>query len=222
MKRVKEKANALTATKDHRKPRDADLLSDLDQLVLNRAHPPIATPVHDVFPCNNIPHEPNPHFLCRKKEIEEIRTHLDASRAKSQLRSFALYGNGGIGKTQTALSFAHEQVSKGVEAVLWIDCETGLSVARSFTHIAELLQLDGHSQDEYSKQNRLLVLRWLRVTRKIGKFNADMAVLTFFQFREILVNRHGQRRRPRYHPRLLADCISWRNPCDLTHEHREP
>lgn len=40
----------------------------------------------------------------------------------------------------------------------------GLSLARSFYHVAEMLQLEGLSQDEHSDQNRFLVLKWLRKT----------------------------------------------------------
>ena len=151
----------------------ADLLSELERLGLlsttggvSPGLPASAPSAQSVFPCDNIPFVPNPHFLCRDDEIQEVRTHLDATLSTKEFRSFALYGMGGIGKTQTALAFAHEQVSNGVEAVLWINCETGLSIARSFYVVAEMLQLEGLSQDENSDQNRFLVLKWLRKTCK--------------------------------------------------------
>lgn len=131
------------------------------------AGPLNATPTQHTLPCSNITHAPNPYFSCRQEEMEGLRHHLDATLARSQFCSFALWGRGGVGKTQMALAFAHEQVSHGVEAVLWIDCETRLTLARSFSFVASILQLEGHSQHEETPQNRLIVLRWLRTTSKL-------------------------------------------------------
>ena len=97
--------------------------------------------------------------------MQSIREHLDDGLVSS-FRSFALFGTGGIGKTQTALSYAHEKSESGVDAVLWLNCETGLAISRSFFEIASLLQLDGVSEDESSDQNKFLVLKWLRKTGK--------------------------------------------------------
>ncbi len=116
------------------------------------------------FPCSNIPFARNTHFYGREEELNEIRKHLDHNTATVSFRSFALYGTGGIGKTQTALCYAYKQKDAGTEAILWFNCETGLSLSRSFADAAALLQLEGASEDETSEQNKLLVLRWLRRT----------------------------------------------------------
>lgn len=118
-----------------------------------------------LFPCHNVPFPSNPHFYGRERELRAIREHLDQEPA-SGFRSFALFGTGGIGKTQTALAYAHEKINGGVDAVLWLNCETSLSLARSFYEIAAMLQLEGLAEDENSDQNRFLVLKWLRKTCK--------------------------------------------------------
>ena len=84
----------------------------------------------------------------------------------SGFKSHALFGTGGIGKTQTALSYAHERADEWIDAVLWLNCETGLAVARSFNKVAVMLQLEGLAEDESSDQNKFLMLNWLRKTGK--------------------------------------------------------
>ena len=174
------------------RPIHADLLQQLDQMNMSNPDSPNATPVRHTLPCNNIPHEPNPFFSCRQKEIEEIRRHLDVNLARNQFCSFALWGRGGVGKTQIALAFAHEQVSCGVEAVLWIDCETRLTLARSLTFVAGKLQLEGRSKHEDTPQNRLIVLRWLRTTGKLTFNVLSVSRIDKDAFRGFLAHDHGQ------------------------------
>jgi hypothetical protein len=162
---IKEKVEALAAVKTRS---DADLLRELDRLGLLPFSGNLNTGQENqsIFPCNNIPFTPNPHFSGREEELKKVRSHFSDILTKKRFCSFALYGTGGIGKTQTALHFAHEQVANGVEAVLWLNCETGLSIAQSFYEVADMLHLDGLSEDVNTSQNRFLVLKWLRKTCK--------------------------------------------------------
>ena len=143
--------------------RQSDLLKELDRLGYLNINSHAGPSEQSLFPCNNIPFPINPHFCGRQRELQAIRDHLDEG-AFSGFSSFALYGTGGIGKTQTALSYAHERANNGVDAVLWLNCETGLAIARSFYEIAAMLRLEGLSEDESSDKNRFLVLKWLRTT----------------------------------------------------------
>lgn len=161
---IKEKANAIAQVQGNSQ---ADLLKELDRLGLyppRSPHPPTISSDDLIFPCSNIPFSRNPKFFGREMELRAITKHLNTTVITGSFRSFALYGTGGIGKTQTALAYAYEQKDNGTQAVLWFNCETGLSLARSFTDIASLLQLEGASEDEASEQNKILVLRWLRRT----------------------------------------------------------
>lgn len=157
---LKEKLKALALMKPDIQ---SDLLKELDRLGYLNINSRALPPDESLFPCNNIPLPANPHFCGRQRELKAIRDHLDEG-AFSGFSSFALYGTGGIGKTQTALSYAHERANNGVDAVLWLNCETGLAIARSFYEIAAMLRLEGLSEDENSDKNRFLVLKWLRTT----------------------------------------------------------
>ena len=133
----------------------------LRELVLQNT----TTTMEAILPCNNIPFSPNPHFSGRRRELEAIEEELGLLKAKEEFRGFALYGTGGMGKTQTALAYAYKQVADGVSVVLWLNCETRLSMARSFHEIAKMLKFPGLSQNEHSDQNQYLVLDWIRRTR---------------------------------------------------------
>lgn len=73
---------------------------------------------------------------------------------------------GGIGKTQTALAYAHERTKDGIPAVFWVKAETKIDIDLSFTSIATLLDLKGLVIDGDLDQNRFLIMRWLQNTRK--------------------------------------------------------
>jgi len=160
-----EKRTALASAQISQTP--IDLISQLSVLGGQAAAGTnLPAPVIDegIFPCNNIPYPRNEHFFGRKDELASVRQHLDFDPVDPRFRSFALYGSGGIGKTQLALAYAHEQVQKRVQAVIWVNCETGLSIAGSFAAISEMLELEGRIADENSDQNRTLVMKWIRKT----------------------------------------------------------
>lgn len=147
----------------------SDLVRELDRLGLVSSTATqnwLGTEKQDIFACNNIQFARNPNFFGRKKELETIAKHLGENISTDTFRSFALCGTGGIGKTQTALAYAYQQKDLGMDAVLWFNCETGLSLARSFRDVASLLHLEGASEDETSEQNKFLVLKWFRQTSR--------------------------------------------------------
>jgi hypothetical protein len=163
---IKEKANAMAQVQGLSR---SDLLRELDRLGLigsTATRNWLGPEEQDIAACSNIPFARNPNFFGRKKELETIAMHLGEDISTDKFQSFALYGTGGIGKTQTALAYAYQQKDMGMDAVLWFNCETGLSLARSFRDVASLLHLEGASEDETSEQNQFLVLKWLRRTNK--------------------------------------------------------
>jgi ATP-dependent Clp protease ATP-binding subunit ClpA len=171
---LQEKRRALESGKAQQPP--SDLL--VDRIVLGGQSPagsntPAQTNNDRMVACHNIPYPKNEHLFGRQDELVSIRKHLDVDRTSPRFQSFALYGSGGIGKTQLALAYAHEQVQKQVQAVIWINCETGLSIARSFAAVSDLLELDGRIADENSDQNRTLVMSWLRKTSEIPYSPSD-------------------------------------------------
>ena len=53
---------------------------------------------------------------------------------------FALYGLGGVGKTQIALQYAN-QAREEYRAILWVAADTTISMEQSFRDIAQRLNL---------------------------------------------------------------------------------
>ncbi|KAJ4253831.1 hypothetical protein NW762_010226 [Fusarium torreyae] len=165
---IKEKASAF-AQVQAQDLSQAGLLQQLDRMgfiASGPSHQSSSNTEDAVFPCCNIPFARNNSFFGRENELAEVHKHLDDQSSVNSFRSFALYGTGGIGKTQTALAYAYGQKDAGINAILWFNCETGISMARSFTDAASLLQLEGTSDEETSEQNKFLVLRWLRRTKR--------------------------------------------------------
>ncbi|KAE8443926.1 hypothetical protein EG329_001236 [Mollisiaceae sp. DMI_Dod_QoI] len=114
-------------------------------------------------PCNNIPMPRNDSFFGRQVILSQVRLALDHDSSNLRLRSLALWGTGGIGKTQIALAYARERKEKGVKAIFWISCETQMARNQSYTEVALLLSLQGASEENHD-QNRLLVTKWLQKT----------------------------------------------------------
>ena len=116
------------------------------------------------FPCIEIP-PPRQSFHGRTETLEAIGAHLNDPTNKNRLRSFAIYGLGGVGKTSTALSFAHYcSENQKYDAIFWIRGETSISLKQSFTKIAYRLELSSPSKNEDHDSNLLLVNNWLRKT----------------------------------------------------------
>jgi hypothetical protein len=76
----------------------------------------------------------------------------------------ALIRMGGVGKTQTALSYAYERADCGVKTIFWINSETALTIAESYTEIARRLQPEGAAADGTHLNNRYLVSKWFQQT----------------------------------------------------------
>lgn len=154
--------------------RQADILRELDRLgLLSTSDAQSASLLEEnlsIFPCHNIPFSKYSHFIGRQKELGEVRKYLNSADGASEFRSLALCGTGGIGKTLTALYYAHERAENDTAAVLWLNCKTGLSLARSFYEVAVMLKLEGVATDENTDQNKFIVLKWMRNTSK-SQFN---------------------------------------------------
>jgi hypothetical protein len=138
-----------------------------------RPDPPISTVASNPnasvrLPCYVIPLSKNLRFQGRDETMANIRLILDHDADALQFQSLALFGLGGIGKTQTALAYAHEQREKKLPAVFWINSEGPLDILQGFSTIAFKLGLCAASDSQRYEQNKILVLDWLQTT---GKFS---------------------------------------------------
>ncbi|EXF75842.1 hypothetical protein CFIO01_07877 [Colletotrichum fioriniae PJ7] len=115
------------------------------------------------LPCYVLPTASTNRFFNRDEVIEEIDHQLGEQRIDG-LRSLALYGMGGVGKSHVALKYIEKKkAEKGLTAIFWVHAENIISFQQSFTDIALRLDLPG-AQRTLHDENRLIVKDWLQQT----------------------------------------------------------
>lgn len=129
------------------------------------------------LPCHILNFRHIPRFIGREDTLKEIKSTLHPDEETSDLRSLALWGTAGVGKSQTAFRYAQGRISDGLQAVFWVNSETDLQVAEAFTQIALTLGLkeaDASGSPSAHDKNRYLVLSWLSKTGKCRFSCQDM------------------------------------------------
>lgn len=97
-------------------------------------------PEYATFPIAMIPRQKNLNFYGRTEELQKIDNFL--AHGGTSYRTYTIYGRRGVGKTDIALEYAHNNPSK-FEAIFWINCETSVSLRGSFNDIAVALNEPG-------------------------------------------------------------------------------
>ena len=111
-----------------------------------------------------IPHSQNARFYGREDVLSLIDSVLSPLRKTNKLRSFALFGIGGSGKTQIALEYAYRHL-KDFKAIFWIVSDSIEKIEQGFVEAAALL---GLSYDTlHANQARCDVLRWLSASGRL-------------------------------------------------------
>jgi hypothetical protein len=121
------------------------------------------------LPCHFLPFGHNPNFYGRTRILQDIQDALTVRDDDSRIRSVALWGTGGIGKTQIALEFASRQDTAQVPIILWIPSEKETEVASAFNKAAQKLNLPGVLPSNTPDRNRDLVLEYLQRTGQLIK-----------------------------------------------------
>src|SRR5438046_1143620 len=107
-----------------------------------------------------LPYQRNPRFTGRKNFLEKLKEELFAHDLKRYNHRVALYGMGGVGKTQIALEYAYANQAY-YNRILWISAVNEDSLLSGFQTIAKTAQLPiwvGANSIEIAK----FVLGWLR------------------------------------------------------------
>lgn len=110
-----------------------------------------------------IPRREIPRFWGREEVLSIIDDAIFAGiTPKPSLSSFAVYGMGGVGKTQIALRYANTRQDK-FDTVLWISAKSHNTIAESFRGVAKTI---GINQDSVVDDNSVIldVKAWLYST----------------------------------------------------------
>ena len=116
------------------------------------------------LPCFVLPSTWTARFFDRDDVIEKIEKHFQDGDSTSSLRSLALYGMGGVGKSHVAMKYLQiKQMAKDFDAIFWINAENPISIQQSFTDIALRLKLPD-TRPATHDENRMIFKGWLQQT----------------------------------------------------------
>ena len=107
----------------------------------------------------NVPFHRNPFFTGREQLLALLRERLTSGKTAALTQAQAISGLGGIGKTQTAVEYAHRYRDQ-YRAVLWASAASLESLQSDFVQLAHLLKLP---EKDAREQNITIeaVQRWL-------------------------------------------------------------
>ncbi|KAH9909742.1 P-loop containing nucleoside triphosphate hydrolase protein [Xylariomycetidae sp. FL2044] len=108
-----------------------------------------------------IPLPRNSRFVGRSDDLISIRTVLESRETLNSAPSVALFGLGGIGKTQLAVQYAYESMDK-FDVILWITADTTGAIGESFQYFAQQMHLC-ETQEELQNVHAAIgkVVHWL-------------------------------------------------------------
>jgi hypothetical protein len=128
-------------------------------------HPqrPEATPKNTHY----IPFIESSRFWGREDILARIDNALLADPLNRSLRSFALYGIGGVRKTQIALKYTKTSREK-FDGVFWILAENSITIGQSFREIAKGLSLIKPDIEMDDNAVMFEVKQWLLSTSELS------------------------------------------------------
>lgn len=121
-----------------------------------------------LLPCHFIPYGRNKRFFGRELALSKVREALSPKQTSTTMdpvtnpRTFALYGPGGMGKTQVACEFVYRHRDE-FDAVLWVHADNEVRLMEDFNEIAlklGLVEKDTSDARDYG-YTREVVKRWL-------------------------------------------------------------
>ncbi|KAI1462266.1 TPR-like protein [Annulohypoxylon moriforme] len=113
---------------------------------------------------HHIPFLQNGRFSGRFETLSEIQNVLDPEQRSSSTKSIALFGMGGVGKTQLALQYIYQNLDTyGV--ILWIAADNIIAIDHSFREVAQGLHLD-QDKNKFQDSGDAIwkVKNWLNTT----------------------------------------------------------
>ncbi|KAJ3496070.1 hypothetical protein NLG97_g2939 [Lecanicillium saksenae] len=116
-------------------------------------------------PYYQLPFARNPKFFGRSKIMEQIREKLRPALPIRSINSVAVWGIGGIGKSQVALEYAHAQIAEQkVQVVLWLPAETVTELSNAIVEAVTQIKPPGFTEGDSPDKMRLVFGKWLQIT----------------------------------------------------------
>ena len=106
----------------------------------------------------NVPYQHNPYFVGRETILQSLRQRLIPGEKATALTQ-SISGLGGIGKTQTAVEYAH-RYGEQYEAVLWIQADSQEVAMVGLLRLAT--EVLGLPEQQEAEQQIAAVMRWLQ------------------------------------------------------------
>ncbi|KAJ4299617.1 hypothetical protein N0V90_004863 [Kalmusia sp. IMI 367209] len=100
-------------------------------------------------------------------QIHDMLVVPDGTEVMKELKTFAISGIGGIGKSSIASHFVQTRKNK-FDAIFWLNADTAGKLADSFGKMAVQLELQERGEDRDKVMSRSLVLDWLADPIKVG------------------------------------------------------
>ncbi|MCJ1396521.1 hypothetical protein MMC18_009412, partial [Xylographa bjoerkii] len=139
--------------------RNAEILAVMHALQISKSNH------HEVLPCYCIPLGVTDRFYGRDSEVNHVQKVLEPELGRSGIQSIALYGMGGVGKTQVALHYANS-CRETFDAILWISADNTMKLAQSFLEVAQRLELVPENQEAQDSAAAITKVKtWLGQTK---------------------------------------------------------
>lgn len=143
-----------------------EVIELMDNLTTKRSEDDQRTKYHQ------IPFLQNGKFSGRSVLLTTIHGILGPGQVSSSTKSAALFGMGGVGKTQLALQYAH-QSAYIYDVILWIAADNIITIGQSFREAAQGLQLCQTSEEIQDSAAAIWkVKNWLNATCMLSLLNA--------------------------------------------------
>ncbi len=123
-----------------------------------RGKPRVATPLEDSSIVSNVPYLRNPFFTGYDDVLASL--HDTFNSKKTAIKTQAISGLGGIGKTQAAIEYVYRYYSE-YQKIFWVQGDTGEKMQTDIAALAGLLGLKEQHQQEQTSVIEV-VHNWLR------------------------------------------------------------
>ena len=108
-----------------------------------------------------VPYQRNPHFTGRDELLSQLNEKLCETKQKKFNHRLAIYGIGGVGKTQVAIEYVYRYEAQ-YDGLYWISASDQAALLSGFQEIGSLTGCVSTATDLKPKEVAKGVLSWLR------------------------------------------------------------